>query len=192
MKRFAFAAALAAALGSASAGGARAEDLASYPVTLKNHRFTPTEIHVPSGKPFFIIVTNQDDTADEFEMISAGGREGDPGRRPGQGADTAAWPRPLPVLRRFPPGHRAGRDRLAVGSARLMRATPHRRGWFACHSRNRRRRPKHCPTRRAATSERSAARKPFAGRRAPSSAAISLSSTWLVSPSLHSRNRSPA
>jgi hypothetical protein len=67
MKRFTFAAALAAALGLAT-GGARAEDLAGYPITLKNHRFTPAEIHVPSGKPFFVIVTNQDDTADEFEM----------------------------------------------------------------------------------------------------------------------------
>ncbi|WP_158812652.1 cupredoxin domain-containing protein [Methylocapsa sp. S129] len=56
------------AFGMAAAGAARADDLATYSLTLKNHRFTPTEIHVPSGKPFFIIVTNQDDTADEFEM----------------------------------------------------------------------------------------------------------------------------
>ena len=68
MRQFSFAAALAAAFGLAIGGGARAEDLTSYPVTLKNHRFTPAEIHVPSGKPFFVIVTNQDDAADEFEM----------------------------------------------------------------------------------------------------------------------------
>lgn len=67
MKRFRLAAALAAAL-AWSTFGARAEDLASYPVTLKNHRFTPSEIHVPSGKPFFVVVTNQDNSADEFEM----------------------------------------------------------------------------------------------------------------------------
>jgi len=67
MKNLMVAASLAAALGLASSG-ARAEDLASYPITLKNHRFSPTEIHVPSGKPFFVIVTNQDDAADEFEM----------------------------------------------------------------------------------------------------------------------------
>jgi hypothetical protein len=52
----------------AAIGAARAEDLATYSLTLKNHRFAPTEIHVPTGKPFFIVVTNQDDTADEFEM----------------------------------------------------------------------------------------------------------------------------
>jgi hypothetical protein len=46
----------------------RAEDLATYSITLKNHRFTPSEIHVPTGKPFFVVVTNADDTADEFEM----------------------------------------------------------------------------------------------------------------------------
>jgi hypothetical protein len=47
---------------------AAAEDLATFSITLKNHRFTPAEIRVPTGKPFFVIVTNQDDTADEFEM----------------------------------------------------------------------------------------------------------------------------
>jgi hypothetical protein len=60
------AAAVAAAL--AAVGAARAEDLATYALTLKNHRFTPAEIHVPTGKPFFISVKNLDDTADEFEM----------------------------------------------------------------------------------------------------------------------------
>ncbi len=67
MTRLLFGAAL-AALGLAIAGGARAEDLATYSITLKDHRFTPAELHVPSGKPFFVVVTNQDDTADEFEM----------------------------------------------------------------------------------------------------------------------------
>jgi hypothetical protein len=66
--RFLFGAALAATLTLTIAGGARAEDLATYSLTLKDHRFTPAELHVPSGKPFFVVVTNQDDTADEFEM----------------------------------------------------------------------------------------------------------------------------
>jgi hypothetical protein len=60
--------ALVVALVLAVGASARAEDLATYPLTLKNHRFTPAEIHVPSGKPFFVVVSNQDDTADEFEM----------------------------------------------------------------------------------------------------------------------------
>ena len=52
------------------AAPARAEDLQTYALTLKDHRFTPTEIHVPNGKPFFVSVKNLDDTADEFEMHS--------------------------------------------------------------------------------------------------------------------------
>jgi hypothetical protein len=62
------AAAAAAVAVAAAAGAARAEDLATYSLTLKNHRFTPAEIHVPTGKPFFVTVKNLDDTADEFEM----------------------------------------------------------------------------------------------------------------------------
>ena len=50
------------------AGAARAEDLQTYSLTLKNHRFSPSEIHVPSGKPFIVSITNLDDTADEFDM----------------------------------------------------------------------------------------------------------------------------
>lgn len=45
-----------------------AEDLVTYSILLKNHRFIPAEIHVPSGKPFFLEITNADETPDEFEM----------------------------------------------------------------------------------------------------------------------------
>lgn len=47
---------------------AMAEDLKVIDVTLKNHTFSPAEIHVPTGKPFFIVVHNEDDAADEFDM----------------------------------------------------------------------------------------------------------------------------
>ena len=63
-------------------------------VILKNHRFTPAEIHVPANKRTQILVKNQDATADEFdstelkvEKVIGGGQEGtvrlralDPGR----------------------------------------------------------------------------------------------------------------
>jgi|SRR5580698_8515976 hypothetical protein len=68
MKHSVLCVAFAATLSFTLAGAAPAEDLATYLLTLKNHRFAPIEIHVPSGKPFFILVTNQDDAADEFEM----------------------------------------------------------------------------------------------------------------------------
>ena len=62
--------AVAAASDGAKLVYASAEDLQTYSLTLKNHRFAPTEIHVPNGKPFFVSVKNLDDTADEFEMHS--------------------------------------------------------------------------------------------------------------------------
>ncbi|MGA2042942.1 MAG: cupredoxin domain-containing protein [Roseiarcus sp.] len=46
-----------------------AEDLATYEVVLKNHAFAPAEIHVPTGKSFFVVVTNASEAADEFEML---------------------------------------------------------------------------------------------------------------------------
>jgi Cupredoxin-like domain len=61
-------AALIVTFGVATSGAVQADDLPTYSLTLKNHRFAPAEIHVPTGKPFFIVVANQDDTADEFEM----------------------------------------------------------------------------------------------------------------------------
>ena len=36
-------------------------------VTIKDHRFTPAEIHVPAGKPATLNVKNEDATAEEFE-----------------------------------------------------------------------------------------------------------------------------
>jgi hypothetical protein len=54
---------------------------AAIPITLKDHRFTPAEVHVASGKPVWLEVTNLDTTADEFEsgilaiekLVPAGG-----------------------------------------------------------------------------------------------------------------------
>jgi hypothetical protein len=48
----------------------RAEDLQTFTLLLKAHRFVPAELHVPAGKPFFLVVSNQEDTPDEFEMQS--------------------------------------------------------------------------------------------------------------------------
>jgi hypothetical protein len=45
------------------------DDLTTYAITLKDHHFTPAEIHVPSGKPFIVVVTNADPAAEEFEML---------------------------------------------------------------------------------------------------------------------------
>ena len=46
---------------------AQADDPTPINVTLKNHRFEPAEIHVPTGKRVVLVVRNEDDTADEFD-----------------------------------------------------------------------------------------------------------------------------
>ncbi len=86
--------------------GARADDAAPIAVTIKDHKFSPAEIHVPAGKPTTLKITNQDPTAEEFdstalkvEKVIAGGTWGlvhlhplGPGRYPFMGeyhSDTA-------------------------------------------------------------------------------------------------------
>jgi hypothetical protein len=46
---------------------ASAADVTNIPVTLKDHKFTPSEIHVPAGKPVTLTITNQDATPEEFD-----------------------------------------------------------------------------------------------------------------------------
>ena len=55
----------------------------TIPVTLKDHKFTPSELHIAAGKPAILTVTNQDATAEEFdssalqiEKVIGGGQYG--------------------------------------------------------------------------------------------------------------------
>ena len=43
---------------------------AQIAVTLKNHRFSPSVIKVKANQPSMIILSNEDDTADEFDSSS--------------------------------------------------------------------------------------------------------------------------
>src|SRR5467141_3402155 len=43
-----------------------AQDL-SFALTIKDHRFEPSELQVPAGKRFKLVVKNLDSTAEEFE-----------------------------------------------------------------------------------------------------------------------------
>ena len=52
-------------------------------VTLQDHKFEPSEIHVTANEPFMLHVTNKDATPDEFdshalgvEKVIAGGSDG--------------------------------------------------------------------------------------------------------------------
>jgi hypothetical protein len=90
MTRIATAALALAVLTLAGAGTtARADDPTQIELIIKNHRFTPAEIHVPAGKPTIITVRNQDETAEEFdstalkvEKVVAGGSYGTVRLRP--------------------------------------------------------------------------------------------------------------
>ena len=43
---------------------------APIPVMLKNHKFMPATIHVKAGQPTVIALTNNDDTAEEFDSTA--------------------------------------------------------------------------------------------------------------------------
>ena len=83
-----------------------AEEPTVVKVTIRDHRFSPSTIRVPAGKPASLEVTNEDDTAEEFdspalkiEKVIPGGRKSvvrlrplEPGEYPFSGeyhADTA-------------------------------------------------------------------------------------------------------
>jgi plastocyanin len=87
-------------------GAASAVEPVTIAVVIKDHKFTPAEIHVPTGVPVILKMRNDDATAEEFdsaalktEKVVAEGREVlirlrplGPGRYPFTGeyhADTA-------------------------------------------------------------------------------------------------------
>jgi plastocyanin len=47
-----------------------ADDPVRIDVKLKDHRFEPAEIHVRTGKPTVLFITNEDDTAEEFDSTA--------------------------------------------------------------------------------------------------------------------------
>jgi ribosomal protein L22 len=90
---------LAAMLVGAVGNSALAQEAAPIPVTLRDHKFRPAEIHVKANTPAQILLTNADPTAEEFdsdslhvEKVVAGGAKGivrlrplGPGRYPFMG-----------------------------------------------------------------------------------------------------------
>jgi plastocyanin len=76
-------------LGALPGGPAAADEPLTIPVTIKDHKFVPSEIEVPAGKPVVLTITNQDATAEEFdstalkvEKVIAGGTYGTVRLRP--------------------------------------------------------------------------------------------------------------
>lgn len=65
------------------AASAHAEDSTAIDVTIKDHQFTPSEIHVPANKPATLNIKNEDSAAEEFdssalkvEKVISGGQQG--------------------------------------------------------------------------------------------------------------------
>jgi len=52
-----------------AASATHGEVPATIEVTIKDQRFSPAEIHVRTGKPTFLAVTNLDSAPEEFEML---------------------------------------------------------------------------------------------------------------------------
>lgn len=44
-----------------------AADLAKVELTIRDHRFTPSEIHLPAGAPALLTIKNEDRTPEEFD-----------------------------------------------------------------------------------------------------------------------------
>ncbi len=54
-------------LGLCLARTASSEEPVGIDLTLKDHRFSPSEIHVTTGKPTVLKIRNEDSTAEEFD-----------------------------------------------------------------------------------------------------------------------------
>jgi plastocyanin len=66
-----------------------AETPQTIEITLKDHKFSPAEVHVPAGKSVELSIKNEDPTAEEFdssalhvEKVIAGGTSGTVRLRP--------------------------------------------------------------------------------------------------------------
>lgn len=49
---------------------ARAQEAATVSVSIKNHRFTPSEVHAPANVPILLRLKNFDPTPMEFESVT--------------------------------------------------------------------------------------------------------------------------
>ena len=55
------------AVGLMFGAAAQAADVPEYQLVIKDHKFQPTELRVPTGVKFKVLVSNQDSAASEFE-----------------------------------------------------------------------------------------------------------------------------
>jgi hypothetical protein len=58
-----------------------ADDILTFTLVLKAHRFQPSELIVPVGRKIKLLIDNQDETSDEFESFSMNREKVPPGQR---------------------------------------------------------------------------------------------------------------
>jgi hypothetical protein len=58
-----------------------ADDILTFTLVLKEHRFKPVELVVPAGRKIKLLIDNQDETSDEFESFSMNREKVLPGQR---------------------------------------------------------------------------------------------------------------
>jgi hypothetical protein len=71
---------------------------AQIAVTLKNHKFSPSVIKVKANQPSMIVLSNDDDTADEFDSTSLKVEKVVPGHRKGNVRIRALAPGKYPFM----------------------------------------------------------------------------------------------
>lgn len=70
-----------ALLGGLNGQSAFAQETGTYTLSIKNHQFEPSELQVPAGQKFKLIVDNQDSTPEEFESHALKLEKVIPGKR---------------------------------------------------------------------------------------------------------------
>lgn len=70
----------------------------TIPVTLKNHKFSPSVIKVKANQPSVIVLSNEDDTADEFDSSSLKVEKVVPGHQKGNVRIRALAPGKYPFM----------------------------------------------------------------------------------------------
>ena len=98
----------------------RAQD---FTITIKNHRFTPSELKVPANKRIQLTVVNDDPTPEEFESKEMKVEKVIPGKSKGVVRFGPLDARPLSFLRRI---QRSDRQRYGHRGIEHARRTDHR------------------------------------------------------------------
>jgi hypothetical protein len=62
--------AIAVSIALIAAGAASAQEPAAVTITIKNHRFQPSEYRAPANRPITLRIKNQDPTPMEFESVT--------------------------------------------------------------------------------------------------------------------------